>query len=482
MGTFSKHAAALSARLLVLLACLNLAAAPAVAGVEAEMNNFFNSGGAAANVTGPTAYQGQAAGYYSGGSIWARFPQKTVNPVNIQLPSARGGCGGIDLFGGSFSFINADEFVAMLKATANNAIGFAFQLAIDSISAEIGGVMKDMAHRVQALNQFNMNSCELAQQAVGNIWPKMAGASSTICQTLGAQTGRFSDWAKSRHECNAGGQTNATLDSLSGRAEVEPVKPRNYTWNALKSKGGGTLDDSYAEFLMSMVGTVIYNRKPGDSEVGVYHVIPPASWDTYTALLDGTAGKTVKILRCSDGTGVDQCLDVGTQDLTVSTANSFRSRVKTMMDSMAAKIRTNQALTGAEISLLGMSSIPLYKILVVNEAASFKLAVSDMNMLAEVVAIDVLMAQIDRMLDDISRSQTGTQYVSTAEMQSWREQIATVKTELGRKSQTMANTLANTYRIIERTQMLEATLKNAMSPQLSASLRFGRGLSAQGLR
>ena len=92
------------------------------------------------------------------------------------------------------------------------------------------------------------------------------------------------------------------------------------------------------------------------------------------------------------------------------------------------------------------------------------------------------MAQIDRMLDDISRSQTGTQYVSTAEMQSWREQIATVKTELGRKSQAMANTLANTYRIIERTQMLEATLKNAMSPQLSASLRFGRGLSAQGLR
>jgi len=30
--------------------------------------------------------------------------------------------------------------------------------------------------------------------------------------------------------------------------------------------------------------------------------------------------------------------------------------------------------------------------------------------------------------------------------------------------------------------MLEATLKNAMSPQMTASLRFGRGLSAQGIR
>jgi conjugative transfer pilus assembly protein TraH len=473
---------ALAARILAVLAAVQLAATPALAGVEGEMNSFFNSAGAAANVTGPSAYSGQAAGYYSGGSIWARFPQKSVNPVNIQLPHARGGCGGIDLFGGSFSFINADEFVAMLKATANNAIGFAFQLAIDSISAEIGGVMKDMAHRVQALNQFNMSSCEAAQQAIGNIWPKMAGASSTICQTLGAQSGRFSDAAKARHGCNENGETNAVLDSVRDDPAAEPVKPRNYTWNALKSRGGGTFDDSYAEFLMSMVGTVIYNRPSRSDAVGVYHVIPPASWDTYTALLDGTAGRNVQILKCNDGNGADQCLDVGSQTLTVTTANSFRARVMRMMTSMADKIRTNAPLTTEEISLLGMSSIPLYKILVVNEAASFRLADSDMAMLSEIVAVDVLMAQIDRMLDDISRSQTGTQYVSTEEMRSWRDQIATVKTELNRKSQAMANNLSNTYRIIERTQMLEATLKNAMSPQLTASLKFGRGLSAQGLR
>ena len=36
-------------------------------------------------------------------------------------------------------------------------------------------------------------------------------------------------------------------------------------------------------------------------------------------------------------------------------------------------------------------------------------------------------------------------------------------------STAMASSLANTYRVIERTQMLESTLKNAMSPRLSAS-------------
>ena len=79
---------------------------PALAGVEGEMQSFMSDMGAQANVTGPSAYQGQSAGYYSMGSVWSRFPQKNIQPFNIQLPHARAGCGGIDLFAGSFSFIN----------------------------------------------------------------------------------------------------------------------------------------------------------------------------------------------------------------------------------------------------------------------------------------------------------------------------------------------------------------------------------------
>lgn len=63
------------------------------------------------------------AGYYSLGNVWTRFPQKTTNIANLQLLRARAGCGGIDIFAGSFSFINASEIVALLKAVANNAVG-----------------------------------------------------------------------------------------------------------------------------------------------------------------------------------------------------------------------------------------------------------------------------------------------------------------------------------------------------------------------
>ena len=73
-------------------------------------------------------------------------------------------------------------------------------------------------------------------------------------------------------------------------------------------------------------------------------------------------------------------------------------------------------------------------------------------------------------------------FVSTDEFKAWRAQVDTVKTELSRRNEKMAGQISNTYRVIQYTQFMESTLKNAMSPQLSASLRFGRGLSAQGVR
>ena len=74
-----------------LLASLHLAVPSAHAGVASEMNAFFNDAGGAANVTGPSAFEGQSAGYYSLGNLWTRFPQKSVSPFNLQLPSARAG-------------------------------------------------------------------------------------------------------------------------------------------------------------------------------------------------------------------------------------------------------------------------------------------------------------------------------------------------------------------------------------------------------
>ena len=127
------------------LLAIALPAASAQAGVGSSMDAFLNDVGGASNVNGPTAFEGQSAGYYSLGNVWTRFPQKTTNIANLQLPRARAGCGGIDIFAGSFSFINASEMVALLKAVANNAVGFAFSLAIDTICPECNKIMQEFS-------------------------------------------------------------------------------------------------------------------------------------------------------------------------------------------------------------------------------------------------------------------------------------------------------------------------------------------------
>ena len=96
--------------------------------VNQSMQDWFNEIGAYGNVTGPNAYRGQTMNMYTGGSLYMRTPVRNYQLASISPPSFRAGCGGIDLFAGSFSFINKEQFVALLRNIGNNAIGAAFNL------------------------------------------------------------------------------------------------------------------------------------------------------------------------------------------------------------------------------------------------------------------------------------------------------------------------------------------------------------------
>lgn len=460
---------------------LSLIASPARADVAGQMNSFFNDAGGAANVTGPTAFQGQSAGYYSLGNLWTRFPQKSVSPFNLQLPSARAGCGGIDLFSGSFSFINASEIVAMLKATANNALGFAFKLAIDSVSPEIGKVMDEFSQKAQLLNQMNINSCETAQALVGGIWPQMDTTRATICEAIGNSQGVFTDWAAARQGCNNGNRRDATIAGNSDAAMADQLvgEPHNYTWEALrKSAKFGAFDKNFSEYIMTLVGTIV-TRPSDDPTVGGTVVIHgPAEDAVVTALLDGTAdAPPVKILRCSD----DPCLDVGEQTLSVPASSALRPRVASMIRSISVKIRADTPIDAAEKQLLNLATIPLFKILAVQAAAKYALTDGEIETLAEIVSVDILNAMLDNILDRVEQSKIHYQTADQATAEQWQRQIAATRSKFAQRGVKLDQKLAVTMQIIDRSIMLESTLQNSMTPAMAAALNFSRGLSAQGL-
>ena len=194
-----------------------LATTAARADVAGAMDGYFNDMGAAANVTGPSAYQGQEAGYYSAGNIWTRFPQKNVSLANVQLPKVTAGCGGIDVFAGSFSFINSAQMIALLKSIANNSLGFAFKLAIDTVCPECSKVMEEISQKLQLMNNLQINSCQAAAALVGSVWPKSETADREICQQFGNSSGTFSDMAASMAGCGNGGGRKSTLAAAGRR-------------------------------------------------------------------------------------------------------------------------------------------------------------------------------------------------------------------------------------------------------------------------
>ena len=102
-------------------------------GLQNKMDAVFND---MSNVSRPGVFETQRRGVLSGGSAYVRSPIMNTELVNLQAPSFKAGCGGIDFFGGSFSFINADQFVQLLRSVASNAKGYAFQIALDIACSE----------------------------------------------------------------------------------------------------------------------------------------------------------------------------------------------------------------------------------------------------------------------------------------------------------------------------------------------------------
>ena len=147
------------------------------------------------NTTAPNAYQGQEAGYYSGGSLFARDSVRDTQIASVDLPSFKSGCGGIDLFTGGFSFVNSQQLVNAMQNIINNAVGYSFNLALESATPEIANVMKYMNTLSNDINRANINSCETAAGLVGTpgrkrMWRSNKFAKTLVPVTAYLQTGR----------------------------------------------------------------------------------------------------------------------------------------------------------------------------------------------------------------------------------------------------------------------------------------------------
>jgi conjugative transfer pilus assembly protein TraH len=460
----------------LLATCALIGSDSAQADVSGQLDSFFTSLGGSANVTGPVAYSGQQGGYYSGGNLWVRFPaQQTFQLGSLQMPSVKAGCGGIDIFTGSFSYINSDQIVAMMKAVANGAEAFIFNLAIDAISSVISVNIKEVSQKLQQFLQHSLNACQAGEQMAAGL-AGMAGArDSQFCKQIGNSQGVFSDWAASEQGCGTGGSQSSTL---SGNKDATiPSGPYNYTWTMLSQKYS-SFDQSFRQYLMSLVGTVIYQPGTSDNKGPTYQFIGQGDPALITALLDG--GSSAQVYTCDT---TDACLNPTQTTLTVSTSSALKTRVYNMLVDIAGRIQGNQALTSEETGLLGATTIPLYKIMVVNAAARFGgMNTADLTELSEIASVDLLETVVQQFYKMVTDGQTSFQNADPLTLKQWQEQLREVSHTLDDQVTHNSGRLTRTEQILDRTIRIEATLRNTMSPQMTAALQFEKSLGAHPLQ
>ncbi|MEM9093954.1 MAG: conjugal transfer protein TraH [Pseudomonadota bacterium] len=437
------------------------------------MDDFWNDLGVAANVTGPAAFEGQRAGYYTLGNVYVRTPQRTLNPVNIQMPGYRAGCGGIDIYGGGFSYVNSAQLVAFMKSVANNAASFAFQVALETISPVIAEKVGELQSVAQRINQFAMNSCESGQLAVAAVWPKSDQASRVICEASASRRGLYPDWVAARHGCGSEGDRTNVLAGASADEKAALPQNINIAWDALKKHPVLSGDRELMQFLMTLSGSEILRAGADDDAQQQYQFLPSKMLDpgVISAFLDGG---TIDIYEC-DSDPDDRCLNpTAGASVTIAPADGLRARVGQILADIMDKVRTRTALTAAEQQFLNVTSLPVYKMINVHAAYEGVFADQTIQAYAEIIAVDLLYGLFDGYAEMLSEAGSTATAGDRDAVANWRAQLVQQREFLVDYQIENNARVEVVEQVIARTQAIERQLAGRLSKDLSDAFQFSR--------
>ena len=377
--------------------------------VSNDLDNFFNGIGFASNTTNPAAFESQAAGFFGGGSLYARGQVRQYQLVQLDLPSYRAGCGGIDLYTGSLSFLSHDKLVDLGKSVMTNAGAYAVDVMLATTVPELKQVRDYLQGLEQAANHASINSCEMSQNVVGGVWPKTAASQQKICKDQGTlgKSGLFSDYTQARMECSGNG-----FDKAIDKANADPIDQKqvvmnkNLIWSILQSKSFLSSDSELAEMVMSLTGTIIIDKQGKVTNVPSLAGSP----DLINALLGSKTGSGMaKIWRCADSGPTSQCMSVKLQEISISESKSMTNRIHQIIESINEKVKQDEKPTNAEINFLSLTSIPVLKFLTVLNSTQYGNATVDMDDYSMLIAQDLLQNYLHELLQEVANATAGSE-------------------------------------------------------------------------
>ena len=322
----------------VLLISALLAPVQAAADLNDTMETLFDS---MVNVTAPDAHLSARRGIIDGGSVVMR--NRITNPQIISFvpPRMAASCGGVDAFMGSFSFINADAFVNLLRSIASSAVSYAFQLAMREMCPSCSQLMTELREAAGKVNQWAGNSCQAAEALVNKVGEKVPIEKSlsiekswlgNLARTAGSAVDSFNS------QFPGPGNTLAT-NALTPTERYAAGIDGNIAYRVLTDGATGASswftgnDSSLVEELISLTGTVIISPvDPSQPDAGE----KPSEIDTLEPILSfkllvggGKVEEPVRIYRCD--TGSANCMSMTATVASSTTFTPMADRVRELL-------------------------------------------------------------------------------------------------------------------------------------------------------
>jgi conjugative transfer pilus assembly protein TraH len=445
------------------LACFFLwvVCTPSFANVSTDLDAFFNGMGYSSNVTSPAAFESQAAGFFGGGSLYARNQVRQYQLVQLDLPSYRAGCGGIDLFTGSMSFLSEQKLVDLGKSVMTNAGAYAADVMLASTVPELKQVRDYLQQLEQMANHASINSCQLSQNMVGGIWPKTAESQQKICKDQAAmgKEGLFSDYVKARMACSGNG-----FDNVMSKAVLDPERKKqvilnkNLVWSLLQTKSFLNSDRELAEMVMSLTGTLIINKE------GKVTNVPSLAQnaDLINALIGiGAGAHTAKIWRCKDVITAEECLQVSLQDITIPEVSTLTYKVREIIRSINTKLVNDEKPGTRELNFLSMTSLPIMKFLSVLNSMHYGSTAVDIEEYSMLIAQDLLTNYLTELLNEVSVATSGSE-LNTDLIKTIQKRINEATTKVASIDPKIGRKLQEKLKLIERMAQIEKQVAAGM--------------------
>ncbi|MDO9840557.1 conjugal transfer protein TraH [Glaesserella parasuis] len=427
------------------------------ADINSDLNDFFNKLGGGSNLSQSGVIKAQSLGYLVGGSFYARVPVRNIQLISLTLPEVNAGCGGIDAYLGAFSFINSDQLKAMGKQILSNAIGYAFELALETTCPQCRSVKDYLQALVNDVNNLNVSTCQAAQGIVGGLVPKSLARDYDLCQKLATQNNVFSDWAKARQGCGTENRTNDVLNGAKESQKEQVPRNKNLVWSSFNKINQVVSNDrQLKELMMTIVGTVVYDKK------GNMTVLPSlgANDNLINALLYG--GTTTGYV-CDEST---HCLKPKKSQFTVRENSGLVYKVNQVLTSLYDGMRTDGKLTEQQKQLALNTRIPI--IAYVKDVALLNAGSGFTNNLAEYLSLDFAISYVEGLIDVVSLAGANS-FTSEHESEVFKENLRTVREKL---SQNLAKVQIQQDAYLSAVKQLE-TLRKQLSHDLTNKIGFG---------